>query len=89
MVSILQLVILIIPGVAFRTLILLAWCQGQGWGAERRWGRGCGWGGQEASPFRAGFLQPGPAAWGQLASLRALQAPSRGSRRGCPGAVGR
>lgn len=35
MVSILQLVILIIPGDAFRVLIPFAWCPRQGW-----WGRG-------------------------------------------------
>lgn len=43
MVSILQLVILIIPGVAFRVLILFAWCprQGQrGGDGKEGWGRG-------------------------------------------------
>lgn len=51
MVSILQLVILIIPGVAFRVLILFAWCPRQG----QRGGDGEeGWGGASEE---AGFLQ--------------------------------
>lgn len=60
MVSILQLVILIIPGVAFRMLILLAWCQGQGGGREE--GRGVGWGGGGVARRPAPSVQGFPAA---------------------------
>lgn len=66
MVSILQLVILIIPTVAFRVLILLAWCQKAGpvgWGqwrgqvpSTRPLLQSLPWrpveGGQASSPFR-------------------------------------
>lgn len=90
MVSILQLVILIIPGVAFRMLILLAWCQCQGWGTERRWGVGGGGAARRPVPSVSGF----PAALlgspvGSWQAATALQAVSRGSRRRCPGVVGK
>lgn len=59
MVSILQLVILIIPGVAFRVLILLAWCQKAGlvgWGQERR----SGWGQRGAELLQFWILPAAP-----------------------------